>query len=363
MGILLERTVVKGPKFFSVQSVFISSLLIESGQCYITVIKLSSAIALTMSDLPELPLFEEIEDISNSSDFFTYTQDEFNKTWSYYEDEATSESKTSGLWTTPVRNVVSPTFPNKTSPTRDTWDPMLWNINLTKYVELNLEDDVQIRKLPELETPITPLPMEEDSNLNTVSKPVTSVLDESSKLIGTTLSVPDVFMSDDVSTSIFGSNQIPLTEERSRSKSPSVSRKLVRPPSPRSLRRKLFTKESQIMSRRKGFNCQMKGIQKVNFPIVKKSTQNRKRKLYEMGPFSDPTKERERMNALNAKRNRDRKKSLIGDAEQQILKLKSLNKKLLKDATMDKKKLDAAQREIKLLKSRLQSPTNLNRSY
>jgi len=82
-----------------------------------------------------------------------------------------------------------------------------------------------------------------------------------------------------------------------------------------------------------------------------------------MGPFSDPTKERERMNALNAKRNRDRKKSLIGDAEQQILKLKSLNKKLLKDATMDKKKLDAAQREIKLLKSRLQSPTNLNRSY
>jgi len=167
MGILLERTVVKGPKFFSVQSVFISSLLIESGKCYITVIKLSSAIALTMSDLPELPLFEEIEDISNSSDFFTYTQDEFNKTWSYYEDEATSESKTSGLWTTPVRNVVSPTFPNKTSPTRDTWDPMLWNINLTKYVELNLEDDVQIRKLPELETPITPLPMEEDSNLNT----------------------------------------------------------------------------------------------------------------------------------------------------------------------------------------------------
>merc|ERR1711892_1084975 len=175
MGILLERTVVKGPKFFSVQSVVISSLLIESGQCYITVIQLSSsALVLTMSDLPELPLFEEIKDISNSSDFFTYTQDEFNKTWSYYEDE-TMDSKTSGLWTTPTRNAVSPTFPTKTSPTRDTWDPMLWNINLTKYVELNLEDDVQIRKLPVLETPITPLPMEE---LNTVSSPVTSVLDQ-----------------------------------------------------------------------------------------------------------------------------------------------------------------------------------------
>jgi len=313
-----------------------------------------------MSDLPELPLFEEIKDISNSSDFFTYTQDEFNKTWSYYEDETTSESKTSGLWTTPTRNIVSPTFPNKTSPTRDTWDPMLWNINLTKYVDLNLEDDVQIRKLPVLETPITPLPMEE---LNTVSSPVTSVLDETSKLMATTLSVPDVLMSDDVSTSIYGSNQIPLTQKRSRSESPSVPRKLVRPSSPRSLRRKLFTKESQIMSRRKGFNCQTKGIQKVNSLNLKKSTQSRKTKLYEMAPFSDPNKERERMNALNAKRNRDRKKTLIGDAHHQIMKLKSLNKKLLKDATMDKKKLSAAQREIKLLKSRLQPSAHCDRSY
>jgi len=310
-----------------------------------------------MSDLPELPLFEEIKDISNSSDFFTYTQDEFNKTWSYYEDE-TMDSKTSGLWTTPTRNAVSPTFPTKTSPTRDTWDPMLWNINLTKYVELNLEDDVQIRKLPVLETPITPLPMEE---LNTVSSPVTSVLDQTSKLMATTLSVPDVLMSDDVSTSVFGSNKIPLSEKRSRSESPSVSRKLLRPSSPRSLRRKLFTKESQIMSRRKGFNCQSKGIQKVNSLNVR--SQNRKQKLYEMGPFSDPNKEKERMNALNAKMNRDRKKALIGDAHQQIMKLKSLNKKLLKDATTDKKKLSAAQREIKLLKSRLQSPTNCDRSY
>merc|ERR1712038_355533 len=110
----------------------------------------STTLVSIMSDLPELPLFEEIKDISNSSDFFTYTQ-----------DETTADSKTSGQWTTPTRNIISPTFPNKTSPTRDTWDPMLWNINLAKYVELNLEDDVQIRKVPVLETPITPLPMED----------------------------------------------------------------------------------------------------------------------------------------------------------------------------------------------------------
>jgi len=313
-----------------------------------------------MSDLPELPLFEEIKDISNSSDFFTYTQDEFNKTWSYYEDETTADSKTSGQWTTPTRNIISPTFPNKTSPTRDTWDPMLWNINLAKYVELNLEDDVQIRKVPVLETPITPLPMED---LNTVSSPVTSVLDETSKLMATTISVPDLLLSDDVSTSVFGSNKIPLAEKRSRSESPSVPRKLVRPSSPRSLRRKLFTKESQIMSRRKGFNCQSKGIQKVNSLTMRNSTQKKTTKLYEMGPFSDPNKEKERKNALNAKRNRDRKKALIGDAQKQIMKLKSMNKKLKKDATADKKKLSAAQREIKLLKTRLQSSANCDRSY
>lgn len=96
---------------------------------------------------------------------------------------------------------------------------------------------------------------------------------------------------------------------------------------------------------------------------MKKSTQSRKTKLYEMAPFSDPNKERERMNALNAKRNRDRKKTLIGDAHHQIMTLKSLNKKLLKDATIDKKKLSAAQREIKLLKSRLQPSAHCDRSY
>jgi len=89
----------------------------------------------------------------------------------------------------------------------------------------------------------------------------------------------------------------------------------------------------------------------------------KKKKLYEMESFADPAKERERRNALNAKRNRDRKKALIGNAYQKIIKLKSLNKKLLRITTNDKKKLFEAQREIKLLKSRLQSSSMSNRSY
>jgi len=63
----------------------------------------------------------------------------------------------------------------------------------------------------------------------------------------------------------------------------------------------------------------------------------KKKKLYEMESFADPAKERERRNALNAKRNRDRKKALIGNAYQKIIKLKSLNKKLLRITTNDKR--------------------------
>merc|ERR1711874_301240 len=82
-----------------------------------------------MSDLPALHLFEEIQGLSNSTDFY---------------------------------NNNTSSFSGKSSPTRDTWDPMLYNINLTTYLDLNMDEDVQVRKQPMLETPITPLPGMED---------------------------------------------------------------------------------------------------------------------------------------------------------------------------------------------------------
>jgi len=92
-----------------------------------------------MSDLPELNLFEEIQGIANSSDFYTYTQDEFNKTWSYYEDETAMDTKEhpSNLWSTPSRS-IPPTPPSsgKSSPTRDAWDPMLWHTRSLEEAEL-----------------------------------------------------------------------------------------------------------------------------------------------------------------------------------------------------------------------------------
>jgi len=109
----------------------------------------------SMADLPALNLFEEIQGLSNSMDFYSYnTKEDLSKTWSLYDDDETiTESR---------KNPSTPTFSGKSSPTRDTWDPMLYNISLTTYLEIRPDDEVQIRKQPVLETPLTPLPGVED---------------------------------------------------------------------------------------------------------------------------------------------------------------------------------------------------------
>jgi len=109
-----------------------------------------------MSDLPALHLFEEIQGLSNSTDFYNYNKEDPNKTWSLYDEDC---CKTSTFWNSSNnQNNNSSSFSGKSSPTRDTWDPMLYNINLTTYLELTMDEDVQIRPQPVLETPITPLP-------------------------------------------------------------------------------------------------------------------------------------------------------------------------------------------------------------
>ena len=119
-----------------------------------------------MADLPALNLFEEIQGLSNSVDFHSYTtKEDLNKSWSLYDDDATTESrKTSTASSSSTTASTGSNFSGKCSPTRDTWDPMLYNISLTTYVEINTDtdDDVQLRKQPVLETPLTPLPGMED---------------------------------------------------------------------------------------------------------------------------------------------------------------------------------------------------------
>ena len=89
-------------------------------------------------------------------DFYSYTKEDLSRTWSLYDDDGSMETRAAADKTN------TSTFSGKSSPTRDTWDPMLYNINLTTYLELNMDEDVQVRKQPMLETPITPLPGMED---------------------------------------------------------------------------------------------------------------------------------------------------------------------------------------------------------
>ena len=112
-----------------------------------------------MSDLPALQFFEEIQGLSNSMDFFSYTKEDLNKTWSLYDDDSKMESKEQNTEKSPAT-----TFSGKSSPNRDAWDPMLYNVNLTTYVDLSTgpEEEVYFYSKPMLETPVTPLPGLED---------------------------------------------------------------------------------------------------------------------------------------------------------------------------------------------------------
>lgn len=74
-----------------------------------------------------------------------------------------------------------------------------------------------------------------------------------------------------------------------------------------------------------------------------------------MKPFSDPAREKERQNAVNAKRNRDKKKGLVSEAEGRIGQLKMSNKRLSQEAVANKRRLLAAIKEIKLLRKKLET--------
>jgi len=97
----------------------------------------------------------------------------------------------------------------------------------------------------------------------------------------------------------------------------------------------------------------------IDYPPQKSSNSNSsrgsKKKLYEMKKFADPTKEKERLNAINAKKNRDRKKTLESEAQSEVNVLRTLNKRLVLEATFEKRKLLTARKEIMHLKSKLKS--------
>jgi predicted nucleic acid-binding Zn-ribbon protein len=75
-----------------------------------------------------------------------------------------------------------------------------------------------------------------------------------------------------------------------------------------------------------------------------------------MSPFADPRKERDRLNALTAKMTREKKKQQFLSAQDQIVQLKTMNSKLMKQAKLERTKLAAAQKEIKKLRLMICTP-------
>ena len=83
------------------------------------------------------------------------------------------------------------------------------------------------------------------------------------------------------------------------------------------------------------------------------SAAQKKQKLYEMEPLVDPVAEKNRLNALNAKKNRDKKKQQLAEAEQTIVELREENEELRAEAEEVRDELEEARRELAELRSQL----------
>ena len=80
-----------------------------------------------------------------------------------------------------------------------------------------------------------------------------------------------------------------------------------------------------------------------------KSFSNGKKKLYSSGPFSDPGMERCRLNALNAKKNRDRKKREQEKMKKELSRLRSENSLLKRKSLKMIERASNAESELRRL--------------
>jgi len=89
----------------------------------------------------------------------------------------------------------------------------------------------------------------------------------------------------------------------------------------------------------------------------------KKPKLYEMAPLNDPVAEKNRLNALNAKKNRDKKKQQLQEAEEEIDRLKEENEELKSEADQVKDELATAKMELEALRQELKLRGGENASF
>ena len=183
-----------------------------------------------MSEILHLPLLEEIQDVSTCADFYVFTKDEFNKSWSDCDTDDKTDDVARGPWSGTAERAGSrspDSSAGHSSPYRDSWDPMLCpttgnnaenNENVYMGLELNLDT------------------IAEDMEVHLAT------LDEAIRLKPCDKS--------DVTESIESPERMTATT------------------TPWSLRRKLLSK-GRVQERRGRNNEPGKGIQKLNFPVKK----------------------------------------------------------------------------------------------
>ncbi len=296
---------------------------------------------LIMSDFPELRLLDEVQDLSTSSDFFAFTRDQFNRAW---EDESWSSSScnsnsddeqqrtaTTGLWQSPDRGQQQ--LPAE----RSLWDPMLWDGVKTASIATDVEffDGLLCGKM----LPLAEEMAEEQQDSHVYSdlmwEPMDGTVGSNSNSTDAKFDLRDrnLFSNSnlDVETCVEGSNRLSLKKPVRGNCATAGGQ-----PSPRTLISRTFPHKKPNRRRNGG----RKNI-------------NRKTKLYEMPQFRDASRERCRLNAINSKINRDRKKNMLSEAEVAITALKTMNRKLAREAVSGRQRLLAALQEIQLLKKQL----------
>ena len=192
--------------------------------------------------------------------------------------------------------------------------------------------------------PPSPSPVEKsitgDSEINTTELMVPVVTYNSQKEVDT---ITYMDSSDDEE------NKDDLAENVSDTKNVSInptstihSYSVLKPNNKRTLKTK---KPANFNNTRKAVRTLISKGQQISVPVSR-----RKRKLYELEPLCDPVAEKNRQNALNAKKNRDKKKAELQEAAVEIDRLREENEDLRSESDNYRDQLEAARRELDMLK-------------
>jgi len=192
--------------------------------------------------------------------------------------------------------------------------------------------------------PHSPAPAEKsitgDSEINTTELLVPVVTYNSQKEVDT---ITYMDSSDDEE------NKDDLVENVSDTKNVSInptsaihSYSVLKPNNKRTMKSK---KPANFNNTRKAVRTLISKGQQFSVPVSR-----RKRKLYELEPLCDPVAEKNRQNALNAKKNRDKKKAELQEAAVEIDRLREENEDLRSESDNYRDQLEAARRELDILK-------------